>query len=210
MKRAYVKEKVCRNKDCRRKFKPYRSTQVACSHKCAVIIQKVHCVIKRRVDIIPVSGRDKIGDLREKLQVIINELVRIIDKGLPCISCVGTKLPQAGHFHPVGAKPYLRFNLNNIHVQDHRCNIELTGNQEQYFKGLCDRYGAGYASWVENILPARFRNVKLSKPELKEAIVSARECLAEIKNRTIPIESMQERLKIRLIYNNRIGIYKTY
>lgn len=208
MKRAFVKEKTCRNKDCGRKFKPYRSTDTVCSMKCAKIIKQSQCITKSRVDIYSAPDQEKTGELKEKLQGIINELVRLIDKDLPCISCIGYKMPQAGHFHSVGSKPYLRFNLNNIHVQDHRCNIELTGNQEQYFKGLCDRYGAGYASWIENIIPVRYRDIKLSKVELKEAIVKARECLNELKSSGTPIESMQERLSLRLIYNNRIGIYR--
>lgn len=208
MKKAFIKEKTCRNAGCGRKFKPYKSTDAVCSMACAKIIKKSQCVIKARVDIYAAPDQEKTGDLKEKLQAIINELVRLIDKDLPCISCTGYKMRQAGHFHSVGSRPYLRFNLNNIHVQDHRCNIELTGNQEQYFKGLCDRYGAGYASWVENIIPARYRDIKLSKVELKQATSKARECLNELKNRTTPIESMQERQALRLIYNNRIGIYR--
>lgn len=202
-----VKEKICRNKDCRRRFTPYSSLQVACSKSCAIKIQKVHCELKVPKEVIEVISGG-IGPMKQELQKMVNEIVRLIDKGLPCISCSNDHTPQAGHFHSVGAKPFLRFNLNNIHVQGHKCNIELTGNREGYFKGICDRYGHGYASMVEHVLPGKFRHVKLSRHELKEAITSAKDCLQELKNRIVPIETNQERLKLRLIYNNRIGIYK--
>jgi len=146
--------------------------------------------------------------LNDKLQKVVNEIVRVIDKDMPCISCGGHCLPQAGHFHSVGSHPYLRFNLNNIHVQDHRCNIELTGNKEEYFRGMGERYGYGYASMVDNILPPKFRSIKLSGAELSEALIKAKECLHELKNRVTPIESDNERMRLRLIYNNRIGIHK--
>lgn len=204
--KTYVKDKICRG--CGGKFKPYRTTQVACSMACAKLVQKVHCVIRPRKDSVEINGSEKTGALKERLQSLINELVRLIDKDLPCISCTHDHTPQAGHFYSVGAKPHLRFNLNNIHVQGHICNIEKTGNREGYFKGLCERYGHGYASLVQDVLPFQFTGIKLSKPELKEAICNATYCVNELKNRIIPIEYNQERLKLRSIYNNRIGIYK--
>lgn len=208
--KTIAKQKTCRNKDCAKKFWPRTSMQVACSHKCSVIVQKVHCVIKHRVDIVEVKNTDTSGSLKEELQRQINKLVRLIDSGLCCVCCYGSDRLQAGHFHSVGSHPYLRFNLNNIHVQDHKCNIELTGNKEGFFTGLKERYGAGYASFVQYVIPERLRGVKLTKFELKEAISKAKQCIKELENRSAPIESFQERLTLRLIYNNRIGIYKNY
>lgn len=206
--KAKVKEKTCRNKNCGRKFKPFNSIQVACSKTCAIEMQKVHCVIKRRVDIIPLKPTDGVGSMKKQLQILINRLVLLIDKGLNCTSCPKDQTPQAGHFHSVGAAPHLRYNLNNIHIQGHKCNIELSGNKEGYFKGLCNRYGHGYACLISEILPSRFRSVKLSKLELSEAIKQTKLCIKEMQERLTPIENDNERLKLRQIYNARIGIYK--
>lgn len=205
--KTYAKLKTCRNANCGKKFMPYNSIQVACSASCARIIQKVHCELKTIKEVKPARNKS-VSVLKSELQIVINEIVRIIDKDCGCISCGGNKLPQAGHYHSVGAKPYLRFNLHNIHVQDHRCNIELTGNKEEFAKGLKDRHGIGYMVYVDEFIAARFRNVKLSTAELEHALKEAKSCLKELKNRITPIESDSERLTLRKIYNNRIGIYK--
>ena len=54
--------------------------------------------------------------LKNKLEDIFNEYIRIRDKGQPCISCGQHNYLQAGHFYAVSGYDGLRFDEDSANV----------------------------------------------------------------------------------------------
>lgn len=82
-------------------------------------------------------------DWMDEAQAAVNKFVRLRDAGKPCVSsgAAWDETFQAGHYLSRGARPELRFNLDNIHGQSVRDNMHLHGNQAMYRKGLIARIG---------------------------------------------------------------------
>lgn len=123
----------------------------------------------------------------KELQILVNGIARLLDEKHGCISCghgnTGkfTREAHGGHKKSVGSNSTLRFHLDNIHKQCKECNVDLGGNPEGYYNGLITRYGQKYADYVET-LSSRYKIIKLSKEELKEAISKARRIIRGIQN----------------------------
>ena len=62
------------------------------------------------------------------IQPKINELVRIIDNGQPCIATGNFGKMNAGHFYHAGGSSQIRFNLHNIHIQSFESNHFKSGD----------------------------------------------------------------------------------
>ncbi len=139
--------------DCTICGKPYMrrsSTDTVCSMPCALEVACRHrkdrknseraqrlALAKRRESLKPRSQW-----LREA-QASVNAYVRERDKDLACISCGRFHEGQwhAGHYLSTGARPELRFNLNNLHKQCSACNVYLSGNLILYRAGLIAKIG---------------------------------------------------------------------
>lgn len=102
--------------------------------------------------------------LIRQLQILFNAHIRQRDKDLPCISCgCYVEVGQAGHYKSVGSHPELRFNLDNVHKQCEKCNIELSGNIENYRIGLIKRIGLSRVEALEQYQT----NKRLTNEELR-------------------------------------------
>ena len=148
------------------------------------------------------------GDYEKDLQTEINILSRLIDTGCQCISCGNAGKPQAGHYHSRGKNTTLRFNLNNLHIQCYRCNVQLSANIIGYNKGLISLYGKEYQEYVEYKMPLEFPLIKWTKNDLilwKAQVVAYKKEVAKLE---FPL-CVEDRLYWRGYYNNKIGIYKT-
>lgn len=164
--------------DCRNKW--------LMSDKGITYIQK-HIVRSKRLERVKEKEKRKIekeevqrkGELQKILQKIINEIVRIIDIDKPCISCghgkeIWTRRRDAGHFYAVGGNyNSLRYNMHIIHCQCIQCNVFLHSNNKNYIDGLIKRYGIDYYNMIES-LPQKYKELHLTKEDLKEAIKQAR------------------------------------
>ncbi len=148
-----------------------------------------------------------LSDYEKDLQIEINEMVRLIDGGLPCISCGGWSMAHAGHFHSRGRNPTLRFNLHNIHRQENYCNVELSGNTTGYNLGLIEWYGKAYQEYVEYELPKLYPLLKWTKNDLILWTAQARVFKKEIMKLEKPLEE-SDRVFWRTFYNEKLGIYK--
>lgn len=150
----------------------------------------------------------KHGDWLKRLEESINPIARFIDYGQPCISCTNFGKQQAGHYHSVASDASLRFNLHNIHIQDYHCNVEKSANIIGYDEGLIKLYGNDYWNYVKFGLKNIYHQpLKLSIPEIKNAIEISKEIIKELKSAE-EIYSPYYRIKLRDQFNLRIGIYK--
>jgi hypothetical protein len=85
-------------------------------------------------------------------QRVVNDYIRERDHDLPCISCGTFETVQweAGHYRSRGKASHLRYNEDNIHKQCHHCNVQMSGNQQQYRLGLVEKIGAERIEALEN------------------------------------------------------------
>lgn len=90
---------------------------------------------------IKTKSKSTVSGLTQKLVKVFNAYIRERDKNKPCISCGSFTDLQAGHFYPAGHYTSLRFNEQNVAGQCVRCNYFLSGNQNEYRKGLIQRIG---------------------------------------------------------------------
>ena len=148
-----------------------------------------------------------IPEYKKLLETEINRICCLIDKSSGCISCNGQTTPQAGHYHSVHSNGSIRYNLDNLHLQDYGCNCEKGANIHKYDLGLIKRYGKEYWEYVKFDIVSKFPLLKMAVFEYKEKISLARQVVKHLKleNKTY---SAIERLELRKEYNEFLGIYK--
>lgn len=143
---------------------------------------------------------------KNDLQILINEIARLIDKGQPCIATGATTgKMNAGHYVAVSANDTIRFNLHNIHIQSEHSNSHKAGDTLRYQDGIKRIYGEDYLEMMNDLRKTPL--IKLSVNDIKEKIVIAREIIKELKVADKSFEP-RNRIKIRTLLNNRLGIYK--
>lgn len=79
--------------------------------------------------------------------------IRARDKGLPCICC-GRPTDadsQAGHWIPSGQNPQVRFNEDNIHLQNLNCNYFKGGDSGNYKYNLIKKIGVERSEILESL-----------------------------------------------------------
>jgi len=139
---AVPRRKKC--KACKDGFLALRPLQTACSPACALELAKAQREKTERAA--DRAQREKLKPrsqwLREA-QSAFNAWVRLRDAGRPCISCNRHHDGQwhAGHFLSTGARPELRFDESNVHLQCQPCNVHLHGNLVLYRAELIRRLG---------------------------------------------------------------------
>ena len=142
-------EGIC--KVCHDRFIKYRSLQTICGKlRCAKQVGKLarkaerESVKKRR------NAIKKRSEWLAEVQAEVNLYCRLRDAGNGCISC-GTHQGKAngGHFMSVGARPELRFDEANIHLQCERCNTYLHGNLLMYRINLIAKIGQAEVDRLE-------------------------------------------------------------
>ena len=85
-------------------------------------------------------------------QHVVNDYIRERDYDLPCISCgtFDTVQWEAGHYRSRGKASHLRYTEDNINKQCHHCNVQLSGNQQQYRIRLISKIGPERVEALEN------------------------------------------------------------
>lgn len=158
---------------CLAEFAPARPMQSVCSPKCAGAkvrqdraAKKAKLALERKET---KERREKLKPLRalvSEAQKAFNAWVRERDAGQPCISCGRHHQGQwhAGHYMSTGARPELRFEPDNAHLQCQPCNTHLSGNLIAYRIRLIEKVGLARVEWLE----AHHETPKLSR----EAIVT--------------------------------------
>lgn len=212
MKKKLTKSKVC--KQCKTRFDQVRFGQVVCSVPCSYEYQKATKKAKDAKEwrIEKKERKEKlksINDYCKELEHEINLIVRLIDKGQPCMMCSvhPMKKVNACHYHSVGSNASLRFNLFNEWAGCESCNNFKGGNIIGYDVLLIEKYGREKWEYIKFDLVRLYPYIGLSIPELKEKTVEARKIAKELKliDMTYPYSM---RWKLREKYNKRLNIYK--
>lgn len=159
-----VKRKAKTCPECKNSFIPTRAIQPACNTlECSIsYADKVLAKSKAKL------AKEERRDHREKLadskklshwlaltERVAHAYIHVRDRGLPCISCGTTSTVQweAGHWLTKGARPELRFVAEQINLQCHRCNVQLSGNQAAYRLGLVLKIGEARVKELEGPHP---------------------------------------------------------
>lgn len=136
---------------CKQTYEPRATFQRTCSIPCAMALveQKKAKKAKRDKILERKQTRAQLLDLKplsywaDKLQYVVNQIVRERDAKDPCISCGTTKAKvwHAGHFYSRKARPELRYHLDNIHKQCSQCNTHESANIHKYRPRLIEKIG---------------------------------------------------------------------
>jgi len=147
-----------------------------------------------------------LSDYKNDLQKEINTIVRLIDRGHPCIATGSFEgKMNAGHYIGVQANPTTRYHLENIWLQSEHSNMWKSGDTLRYQDGIISLFGKEYLDRLNSFktIPV----IKLSVDEIKEKIIICREIVKELKSHN-HIYSNANRMEKRKEFNSRIGIYK--
>lgn len=160
------REKKC--KQCKSKFKPYNTTQVVCSPKCALML-----VEKQNKKAFNAETRKRKAKLKSRAdwlreaQQAFNAFIRVRDHNLPCVSCGkpndGSHQRHASHLRSVGAATHLRFNLFNVNASCAQCNNIKSGFIVGYVNRLPDKYGQDKVDWLMNANYERRFDIEYAK-----------------------------------------------
>jgi hypothetical protein len=145
-------EAVCRA--CQKPFLRFRTTQSACSPRCAlksVKADKRKEAEETRARRVALKSR---AQFAREAQAAVNRYCRLRDlaKGQGCYTC-GARPNQAfghvydaGHFRSVGSAPHLRFWTPQIRLCCIPCNRHKGGEMLAFRRALVAEHGA---EWVE-------------------------------------------------------------
>jgi len=150
----------CKAKGCRNRFVKLSMNHRACSVECARVVVAQDKEEKARKE--TRLHRERLADSKplshwvDLTERVVHAYIHARDRGLSCISC-GTRSTvqwEAGHYLSKGARPELRFVAEQINLQCHRCNVQLSGNQAKYRIGLVEKIGAEAVEALEGPHPA--------------------------------------------------------
>lgn len=156
---------------CSTEYIPRSSLQKVCGIQCSIIFGK-QAEAQKREKAERLAWRSRKADSKplkhweDMTQRVVNDYIRERDRNLPCISCGTWETVQweAGHFRSRGKASHLRYHEDNISKQCHRCNVQLSGNQQQYRINLIDRIGSQRVEALENNnTPHRYTREELER-----------------------------------------------
>jgi hypothetical protein len=157
------------------------------------LIKKIHTEEKR-----------ELKDPKPILQKKINEIIRLIDYGMPCLATgILEYQMNAGHIHSVGSNDTIRFNFHNIHRQSANSN----GSQKDDGKMLLrasKEYGKEYGAFIEQL--TQIKPIKLSRAEMKEKITICNQIIKDLKI-DLKMHTKKERIELRNQFNIELAIY---
>ena len=198
-------------KKCKSDFKPTQPLQIACSLPCAIELAKLK-VEKDKEQKWKERQREHKESKKDHFKLLqkeINLIARLIDHNQLCISC--QKVPKkinGCHYKSVGGHASLRYNLFNIYSGCEKCNSELGGNVHGFDNGLIEVFGKEFWEYLKFQFLQDFPLLQMKKEDAKDKLKIARQISKELKDNLIK-RSASERLEMRKIINERLGIYDT-
>lgn len=123
-----------------------------------------------------------LAQLKNELQIIFNEFIRLRDKGKPCISCGKFHKLQAGHFFAVSGYDGLRYDEDNVHGECAHCNGFDQSHLISYADNLKYRIGmTRYLRLKKRAKDYKKNGNKFMKYELEEKIKEYRKKIKTLK-----------------------------
>jgi hypothetical protein len=149
--------------------------------------------------------KEQTKNWKHELQTEINKIVRLIDKGQPCLAR-GTypKQMHAGHVFSVGSNQTIRFNLHNIHRQSAQSN-HFQNDDGLLREGLRKEYGQDYFEFVSGL--RKTPDLNLKNDEYKELTKRARKIRKQMEKDDYRFNSTIGRIDMRNWINEKLGIY---
>jgi hypothetical protein len=151
------------------------------------------------------KARIETTDWNKKAQTKINLIVRLIDKGLPCLAKnIHAKQMHAGHVYSRGSNPMMRFNLHNIHRQSAQSNHFQ--NEDGIFReGILKEYGKEYYDFISDL--RQIKDLKLSVIELHSLYKKVSKIALILQKKDITYD-LQQRIALRNEINTELEIYE--
>jgi len=148
--------------------------------------------------------KEQVTDYKKKLQTKVNEIVRLIDIGQPCLATQRhAKQMHAGHVFSRGSQPSMKYNLHNIHRQSAQSN-HWQADDIKMREGLVREYGQDYLDFVVTLKATKA--LKFSKPQYKAFWQIACVIVNDMR-RDGKTYNRQERIEMRNWVNIKLGIY---
>lgn len=150
-------------------------------------------------------AKAKVTKWNEKLQGKVNEIARLIDKGLPCLARNFTNCQiHGGHVFARGGNSSIKYNLHNIHRQSAQSN-KWQNDDGLLREGIVKEYGQDYMDFISGLRrtePLNFKNEEYHTLYLKASK------MANNLRKTLnyPLTEKQ-RIELRNTVNKELGIY---
>lgn len=152
--------------------------------------------------------RDKKTNWNDLLLSKAQEAARLIDYLLPCLATnVVVPTFHGGHVYSVQGNYNMRFNIHNIHRQAAMSNKSLRDDWRMR-EGIKDEYGENYLEFITGLKSTPITKIMIF--EYKAAVKSANKFLKELRKENEALRfprSIEERLRLRNIFNDRVNIY---
>lgn len=212
-----MKDKKCKYSLCGLDFTPVRMGQKTClsadnGYECSRGYAKELLAAKAEKEKNEVvkayrENTKTLADYKADLQDSINKIVRLIDKGHPCISSGQINYTvHAGHLISRGNDDTLRFHLFNIWAQSDSENTYNGGNQTGMRENILALFGKPVLEIIDT-LKAKYPSLHMSKADCIETKLVANKIIKELEADN-KIYSLEERIELRLKINERLSIYQ--
>jgi len=150
------------------------------------------------------SDKEKVIKWRPKLQTKVQEIARIIDKGLACLARGTNGQIHGGHVFSKGGHSTSSLNLHNIHRQSAYSNTYL--NDDGLFRDkLSQEYGKEYLEFIRSF--EKHSPLKITNLEYKEKYYLACEIANELRKKGNEYD-LNSRIVLRNKVNIALGIYE--
>lgn len=197
--------------ECKIKFKPKyflqkfcllnetcvdKSVKYALEFNSAKEIEKRHKQLKSEVE--------NSGVFKERLQTKIQEITRLIDKGLPCLATgVIPKQIHGGHVYARGGNSYMAMNLHNIHRQSAQSN-HFQNDDGLMKEGIKNEYGENYLNFISELRRTPCPEIT----PLEYGAIYKKACKIANKLTKLGLTySVKKRIELRNEINLELGIY---
>lgn len=148
--------------------------------------------------------KDKIKNWSAELQKKVNIIVRLIDKGLPCLATQRmAKQTHAGHIFARGGNQTIRFNLHNIHRQSAQSN-HFQNDDGLLREGVVREYGQEYMNFISEL--RRTPALNYSNEQYHEIYKKASKIALRLQKSDLSYD-LSNRLQLRDQINVELGIY---
>ena len=149
------------------------------------------------------SDKDLIRGWDKELQVNVNKIVRLIDKGLLCLARNIRGQMQAGHVFARGGNGAIKFNLHNIHRQSASSN-KWQNDDGLLREGLIFEYGQEYMDFIGAL--RRTPDLTYSQIQYQEFNLKALKIVKRLRKTDLRY-TLKERITLRNEINLEFRIY---